>query len=144
MKRAFTLLELVFVIVVIGILASVAIPKLWVTRDDAIVSKGRSDVATIRSAISTDRQKRLLEGNTTIRPKLDDVTTYDQNDSALFSYLLQYPVYSKKSAGNWKKTGKNTYVFILGDGTGVTFTYNTATGAFDCDHTKQGCKDLTQ
>ncbi len=137
------MLELVFVIVVIGILATVALPKLWVTRDDAIISKGRSDVATIRSAISTDRQKRLLEGNATIRTKLDDVTTYNADDSPLFSELLQYPVYSKSTAGSWKKTGENTYVFILGDGN-VTFTYDTETGAFDCDHTKDGCKDLTQ
>ena len=70
-RSAFTMIELVFVIVVIGILASIAMPRLWVTRDDAIVSKGRSDVATIRSAIATDRQKRMLEGNATIRNKLD-------------------------------------------------------------------------
>ena len=36
MKKAFTMIELVFVIVVIGILASVAIPKLSATRSDAM------------------------------------------------------------------------------------------------------------
>lgn len=35
-KKAFTMIELVFVIVIIGILASVAIPKLAATRDDAV------------------------------------------------------------------------------------------------------------
>jgi len=35
MKKAFTMIELVFVIVIIGIVASVAIPKLSATRDDA-------------------------------------------------------------------------------------------------------------
>ncbi|MEO1928476.1 MAG: type II secretion system protein [Nautiliaceae bacterium] len=35
MKNAFTMIELIFVIVILGILASVAIPKLMSTRDDA-------------------------------------------------------------------------------------------------------------
>ena len=39
MKRSgFTMIELIFVIVILGILASVAIPKLAATRDDAKVS----------------------------------------------------------------------------------------------------------
>lgn len=39
MKKAFTMIELVFVIVVIGILASIAIPKLVATRDDARIAE---------------------------------------------------------------------------------------------------------
>jgi prepilin-type N-terminal cleavage/methylation domain-containing protein len=34
-RQAFTMVELVFVIVIIGILATVAVPKLAATRDDA-------------------------------------------------------------------------------------------------------------
>ena len=37
-KNAFTMIELIFVIVILGILAAVAIPKLSATRDDAKVS----------------------------------------------------------------------------------------------------------
>ena len=39
-KKAFTMVELVFVIVVIGILSAIAIPKLAATRDDAHITKG--------------------------------------------------------------------------------------------------------
>lgn len=135
------MLELIFVIVIIGILATIAVPRLWVTRDDAIITKGRSDVSTIRSAIATDRQKRMLEGNTTIRSKLDSAATGTEN-VALFTDLLEYGIYSKNTPGHWKKTGANTYVFITGDGTNVVFTYNN--GRFDCDHTVKACRDLTQ
>ena len=65
MKKAFTMVELVFVIVVIGILSAIAVPKFAATRDDAIVSKGRAEVAAMRSAVATERQKRILRGDFT-------------------------------------------------------------------------------
>ncbi len=142
LREGFTLLELVFVIVVIGILASVAVPKLWVTRDDAIISKGRSDVATIRGAISTLKQKNLLEGNSTLLPAQLDTASENTENAELFSKILDYPVYSKDAEGNWMKTGAAQYSYKF-MGHSVTFTYNSATGKFDCDHTDKYCRELT-
>ena len=100
-KKAFTMIELVFVIVVIGILASIAVPKFAATRDDAIISKARSDVAAMRSAISMQRQKNILKGDFT-----------DINASSVEA-LLQYGLDSR-----WSVSGSN-FTFTLGSKTCV-------------------------
>ncbi len=53
MKKGFSLLELIFAIVVIGIIASFAIPKYLDTRDSAMASTIKRDIASATTSIQS-------------------------------------------------------------------------------------------
>ncbi|MCI6177586.1 MAG: prepilin-type N-terminal cleavage/methylation domain-containing protein [Campylobacter sp.] len=53
MKKGFTMIELIFVIVILGILASVAIPRLAATREDAEISTAVANLRTLVSDINS-------------------------------------------------------------------------------------------
>jgi len=124
-KKAFTMIELVFVIVVLGILAAVAVPRLAATRTDAQVTKARADIATIRSGIINERQGRLFRGQSNF------IATLDANNGQLFSSIMTYPITAGTTDGHWSQSAATTYNFrILGANN--RFDYNAATGTFDC------------
>ena len=60
MKKGFTMIQLIFVIVILGILASVAIPRLAAIREDAEISAG---VANIRTLLSDANAYYVAKGN---------------------------------------------------------------------------------
>ena len=53
MKKGFTMIELIFVIVILGILASVAIPRLASTRTDAEISAAVANIRTLIGDLSS-------------------------------------------------------------------------------------------
>ena len=148
-KNAFTMIELVFVIAVLGILAAIAIPKFAATRTDAVIVSGRSDVASIRTAISTERQKRFMRGDSSYITSLDagvgtgeGVLLFDNNGTTT-SKLLTYGITTKNADGGWMKTATNTYKYKVA-GVTNTFTYDPNTGLFDCTGGEQYCSQLTK
>jgi len=133
------MIELVFVIVILGILAAVAIPKFAATRTDAQISKGRSDVASIRSSIINERQGRLIKGDSSWINSLshETGTLFDGNGtSSGDAELLMYGIKAAQSNGHWRTTDADFpylhYIFQIKD-SNCNFTYDAATGKFGLD-----------
>ncbi len=146
MKKAFTMIELVFVIVILGILGSVAISKMAVTRDDAQITKGRSQVSAIRDAIMLTRQQMMLQGKVGWLNKLDAIGSATATSGSLFdtngsTKILDYPIYAKDENGHWKKSANNEYTFKV---TNVDVKFIYSNGNFDCNHSIEMCRSLTE
>ena len=141
MKKAFTMIELIFVIVILGILASVAIPRLSLTRDDAAVAKGRADIASIRSAIISHRQTRLIAGTSSYI----DANSLDVG--GLFGAVLMYGIADRNDTNAaWTNLSRDvntsTYNYQI-NGVTTTFTYTKSDGTFNCVANTADCNSLT-
>ena len=144
-NNAFTMIELVFVIVILGILASIAVPKFAATRTDAQIAKGRSDIASIRSAIVSERQTRLIKGDASWIEKLSDnndtlFTGSDENHT-----LLMYGISSGTTDGHWSvlDDDKKQYRFKIGS-TDCDLDYNSTTGKFTLTTSSDLCDNLVK
>jgi general secretion pathway protein G len=95
-SNAFSLLEMIFAIVIISVIASVAMPKLFGTQSDAQSATLKQDIVTVTNAIqshylihgSVEKISDAVNINGSIWDISDDEIVYYEKQSACVSVTL--------------------------------------------------------
>lgn len=131
MKKAFTMIELVFVIVVLGILAMVALPRLASSKEDAEITRVKAEIAAIRSAIQTHRGAKLLAQKGKGYPeKLDEKTIEEITNG------------TKLNKKYWTLSNEGNQLTVKIAGKQATFTYDKTKGNLTCQDSNKGTNAL--
>jgi general secretion pathway protein G len=137
MKKSFTLIELIFVIVIIGLLGTFAVPKFMQTYFSAKSSNAKSIVASLRSAIEVKHGENIIDDSATENyPFPLDNAALNSSNQKLFSRVLKNPINSCLQTDCWYKddntSDSETYGFKYKDDTTLKIIYYEVNGSIEC------------
>jgi len=110
-QRGFTLIELVIIIVVLGILAAVAIPKYQDITSEAKEASARAALGGLRSAITIYYANQAVTTGTAVWPTLAQLSTYG---TVMAQGIPQNPYQAPTNAPDSICTGVTRGVLVAG------------------------------
>lgn len=134
MKRtSFTMIELVFIIVILGVLSAVAIPKFAMGREDACYAKLRANLSETQSALSREYTKYFMQGK-----KL--------GETDLLSTLNNYLSANTSNKCQFKVNNVNSVTAVIGNNSlnmTIATDADTKSPTITCDLNNSVCQRLT-
>ena len=136
-KKGFSLLEILFVLVIITVIITVAVSKFDTAFTKTNITKIKSDILQIRAGITLTKNKMILKNLNETLAKLDD------NNEMLFNLILDTPIVATTSQekNHWTKESETTYKVYIEDSF-LLFNYDTSNFTFNCDISNTLCKEL--
>ena len=124
MKKGFTLIELVMIIVILGILSAVAIPKFFDIQTKAKESAEKGVLGGVRAGIATYYANKCATATCDYPDTLDGAASAacSATNVCFDNVLAQGGITS-----DWTKASATTYTGPVGT---ITYTYDNATGEF--------------
>jgi len=99
-RHGFTLIELLIVVVIIGILAAIAIPKFAATKGQAYTARMKTDLRNFATA-----QENYFYDNQTYATTTAAITSFAPSDGTTITVL-------EATAGGWSARATSTYTGV--------------------------------